>query len=63
MILALHTWAMNTKDEIIGAMDGSDKKSPPAIFTQTGTIGQMNACGCYWPMANFDPNQMAGLSL
>ena len=46
---------MNSKDEIVRIFDGDKGDShPPAIFTQTGTVGQMDACGAYWPDANFD---------
>ena len=32
---------MNTKDEICDALDGNrGDQAPPAIFTQTGTVGQ-----------------------
>ena len=56
---------MNTKQEILDALDGrgSSDLPPPAVFTQTGTIGQMDACGSSWPEANFDPNRMADLAL
>ena len=55
---------MNTKDELIKVFDdkGGDAH-PPAIFTQTGTIGQMEACGASWPEANFDAQKMATLAL
>lgn len=36
---------------------------PPAIFTQTGTVEQMHACGCFWPEANFDSESMTELAL
>jgi [methyl-Co(III) methanol-specific corrinoid protein]:coenzyme M methyltransferase len=55
---------MNSKDEIIRIFDGDKGDShPPAIFTQTGTVGQMDACGAYWPDANFDAGKMAELAL
>ena len=55
---------MNTKDEIVKVFEnkGGDEH-PPAIFTQTGTVGQMEACGAYWPAANFDSAKMATLAL
>ncbi|MBE6526758.1 MAG: hypothetical protein E7Z63_03170 [Thermoplasmata archaeon] len=55
---------MNTKDEIVRIFDdkGGDTH-PPAIFTQTGTVGQMEACGASWPEANFDATKMAELAL
>ncbi|MBQ8644293.1 MAG: hypothetical protein IJ469_06515 [Candidatus Methanomethylophilaceae archaeon] len=55
---------MNTKEEIIDAMRGESKDlPPPAIFTQTGTVGQMSQCGSAWPDANTDPVKMAELSV
>lgn len=55
---------MNTKDEIVDAMDGKKQElPPPAIFTQTGTVQQMEACGCFWPEANFDTDKMVALAL
>ncbi|MBO4798708.1 MAG: hypothetical protein J5494_08085 [Candidatus Methanomethylophilaceae archaeon] len=55
---------MNTKDEIVRIFDdkGGDTH-PPAIFTQTGTLGQMEACGAFWPEANYDASKMAELAL
>ena len=55
---------MNTRDEIIDALKGDrGDMAPPAIFTQTGTVAQMDNCGCSWPEANFDAAQMAELSI
>jgi [methyl-Co(III) methanol-specific corrinoid protein]:coenzyme M methyltransferase len=55
---------MNTRDEIIEALKGNrGDTAPPAIFTQTGTVPQMDNCGCCWPEANFDAAKMAELSL
>lgn len=55
---------MNSKDEIVAVFDdkGGDAH-PPAIFTQTGTVGQMDACGAEWPDANFDADKMALLAV
>ena len=55
---------MNSKDEIVRIFDdkGGDTH-PPAIFTQSGTVGQMDACGACWPEANFDADKMATLAL
>ena len=37
---------MNTRDEIIEALKGNrGDTAPPAIFTQTGTVSQMDNCG------------------
>ena len=55
---------MNTKEEIIDAMNGERRElPPPALFTQTGTVEQMDACGCRWPEANFDADRMVRLAL
>jgi [methyl-Co(III) methanol-specific corrinoid protein]:coenzyme M methyltransferase len=55
---------MNTKDEICDALDGNrGDQAPPAIFTQTGTVGQMDRCGACWPEANFDAEKMAQLAV
>lgn len=56
---------MNTKQEIVDVFDGmpGDGCPPPAVFTQTGTVGQMDACGAGWPEANFDPDRMVDLAL
>ena len=55
---------MNTKQEIIDAMNReNDGTAPPALFTQTGTVGQMEACGAYWPDAFHDIDKMIELAL
>ncbi len=55
---------MNTRDEIINALNGSrGEMAPPAIFTQTGTVAQMDDCGISWPDANFELDKMVKLSL
>lgn len=56
---------MNTKQEIVDAFDGrsTGELPPPAVFTQTGTVGQMCACGAGWPEAHYDPEKMATLAL
>ena len=55
---------MTTRDEIIDALEGKrGDAAPPAIFTQTGTVGQMEACGSHWPEANFDAEKMIKLAL
>lgn len=55
----------NTRQEILDAFDGQYRGDlpPPAVFTQTGTVGQMEACGAKWPEANFDSEKMALLAL
>ncbi|NCA74239.1 MAG: methylcobamide--CoM methyltransferase, partial [Gammaproteobacteria bacterium] len=55
---------MNTKEEIIKALEGTcDGYAPPAVFTQTATVSQMGACGCTFPYANTDPLKMSTLAL
>jgi [methyl-Co(III) methanol-specific corrinoid protein]:coenzyme M methyltransferase len=55
---------MNSKDEIVRMFDGDRGDAhPPAIFTQSGTVGQMDSCGSHWPEANFDAEKMAELAL
>jgi len=54
---------MTTKDEIIDAMKRTGDTHPPAIFSQTGTTQLMDACGCYWPEANFELDKMVELAL
>ena len=56
---------MNTKREIVDVFDDQpgDGCPPPAVFTQTGTAGQMRACGAFWPEANFEADKMEALSL
>lgn len=56
---------MNNRQEIVDVFDGEpgDGCPPPAVFTQTGTVGQMDACGACWPEANFDVDAMVELSL
>jgi MtaA/CmuA family methyltransferase len=55
---------MNSKQEIIDALNRENKgDAPPAIFTQSGTVPQMEACGCFWPEANFEVDKMIELAL
>ncbi len=55
---------MNTRDEVIEALKGNrGDTAPPAIFTQTGTVGQMDDCGASWPDANYDLDKMVRLAL
>ena len=55
---------MNTRQEIFDAFDGQTKDlPPPAIFTQTGTTGQMDSSGVSWPEANWDVEKMTTLAL
>ena len=56
---------MNTKDEIVDAIEGQYKGDlpPPVLFTQTGTLGQMQHCGASWPEAHYDVGKMVELAL
>lgn len=55
---------MNPKDEIVEVFEGRHEgASPPAILTQTGTVGMMEASGSHWPEANFDAEKMVRLAL
>ena len=56
---------MNTKDEIIDAIEGRFKGElpPPVLLTQTGTRGQMQHCGASWPDAHRDIDKMVRLAL
>jgi len=55
---------MNTKQEIVDAMNGENKgQAPPALFSQTGTVELMESCGTYWPEANFNEDAMIRLAL
>jgi len=55
---------MNTRQEIFDAFDKQTRDlPPPAVFTQTGTVGQMDSCGCGWPEANWDVDKMVTLAL
>jgi [methyl-Co(III) methanol-specific corrinoid protein]:coenzyme M methyltransferase len=55
---------MNTKQEIIDAINRENKGSPPpALFSQTGTWSLMESSGARWPEANFNPAAMIELAL
>lgn len=55
---------MVTRDDICAALNGERRDiAPPAVFTQTGTIEQMQSCGAAWPEANYDAAKMAKLSM
>lgn len=54
---------MNGKDEIVAAMNREGDSHPPAIFSQSGTVRMMEACGCRWPEANFEIEKMVKLAL
>ncbi|MDO5861375.1 MAG: MtaA/CmuA family methyltransferase [Thermoplasmata archaeon] len=53
---------MDSRDRIMEALSGKAQDTPPvAIFTQSSTIGQMEATGASWPEAHRDPERMAKL--
>lgn len=54
---------MSIRSEIIDVLDGKADTHPPAIFTQTGTVEQMDGCGACWPEAHYDVAKMVELAL
>lgn len=55
---------MSKKSIIIDALDGKElEHAPAAVFTQTGTVSQMESSGAFWPEANRDAELMAKLAL
>ena len=56
---------MNTKTEIINAIEGrfEGELPPPVLFTQTGTLDLMKRCGASWPEAHRDVDRMVTLAL
>ncbi len=56
---------MNTKAEIVDAIEGQFKGDlpPPVLLTQTGTKEQMQICGAAWPDAHRDAEKMVRLAL
>ncbi len=54
---------MNSKEEIVAAMNREGDTHPPAIFSQSGTVPMMEACGSHWPDANFEIDRMVRLAL
>jgi [methyl-Co(III) methanol-specific corrinoid protein]:coenzyme M methyltransferase len=55
---------MNSKQEIIDAMNRESKgAAPPALFSQTGTTAMMDSSGASWPDANFEMDKMIALAL
>ena len=54
---------MTARDRVLAAMRMEELDRPPvAVFTQSATIGQMEALDVYWPDAHFNPKLMAKLS-
>ena len=57
------TMSMTPKDRIYAALRKESLDRPPvAIFTQSATVGQMEAVGAAWPDAHKDPALMAKLA-
>lgn len=55
--------AMTPKERVAAAMNKENLDRPPAaIFTQSATVGQMDALGAAWPDAHKDANLMATLA-
>ena len=55
--------SMTPRERVLAAMKQEKMDRPPvAVFTQSATIGQMNALNVYWPEAHSDPKLMAKLA-
>ncbi|MBQ2762161.1 MAG: hypothetical protein IJF47_00395, partial [Candidatus Methanomethylophilaceae archaeon] len=53
---------MTPKERVLAAMRKEELDRPPvAVFTQSATIGQMDATGVAWPEAHSDAKMMAKL--
>jgi [methyl-Co(III) methylamine-specific corrinoid protein]:coenzyme M methyltransferase len=51
------------KERLARALTGQPVDRMPAVsVTQTGTVEQMEACGAFWPEANYDAEKMAALA-
>ncbi len=54
---------MTPRERVLAALRMEELDRPPvAVFTQSATIGQMEALDVYWPEAHSDPRMMAKLS-
>ncbi len=54
--------SMTPKERVLAAMRKEELDRPPvAVFTQSATIGQMDATGVAWPEAHSDAKMMAKL--
>lgn len=54
--------SMTPRERVLAAMRKEPLDRPPvAVFTQSATIGQMDAVGCAWPEAHSDAKMMAKL--
>ena len=55
--------AMTPRERVTAAMNKENLDRPPvAIFTQSATLGQMDALGAAWPDAHKNPDLMATLA-
>jgi len=55
--------SMTPRERVLAAMKLEKMDRPPvACFTQSATIGQMDALNVYWPEAHSDPKLMAKLA-
>ena len=55
--------SMTPRERVLAAMKHESLDRPPvAIFTQSATIGQMDACGAAWPEAHKSAELMAKLA-
>ena len=55
--------AMTPRERVQAAMNKENLDRPPvAIFTQSATLGQMDALGAAWPEAHKNPDLMATLA-
>lgn len=54
--------AMTPRERVLAALKKEKLDRPPvAVFTQSATIGQMEALGVFWPEAHSNPKAMAKL--
>ena len=54
--------SMTPRERVLAAMRKEKLDRPPvAVFTQSATIGQMEALGVFWPEAHSNPKAMAKL--
>lgn len=55
---------LTLKERFIRSVKGEEvDKVPVCSVTQTGTVELMEACGAFWPEANYDAEKMANLAI
>ncbi|MDW7732868.1 MAG: methylcobamide:CoM methyltransferase MtaA [Methanolobus sp.] len=55
---------LTMKERFIRSVKGEEvDKVPVCSVTQTGTVELMEACGAFWPQANYDAEKMATLAI